>query len=316
MTQNKSIYYSCCRLCPRQCGTDRTMQHGFCGEGSEMTIAVATLHNGEEPPLTGTKGSGTIFFTGCTLQCPFCQNHQISCEGMGGPTSSSTFAEICLALEKAGAANINLVTGTHFIPSIAAGVNTARERGLTLPILWNSSGYESREGLSLLDNFIDVYLPDLKTVNRDAAARLFGCPGYPDAAMPALSHMAKSRSLTWQGDLLVRGTIVRHLVMPGELESTRETLTWYARELKEQTLLSVMFQYTPLKNKPGIPDRSVNEREYNEVLELMERLEIDDGFVQALEEDTEWFPDFNRDNPFPSELSRVVWHFKGGFTAR
>jgi putative pyruvate formate lyase activating enzyme len=235
---------------------------------------------------------------------------------MGSSVSLETFAGICLELQTAGAANINLVTGTHFIPSIMAGLHMARDKGLVLPVLWNTSGFESKSGLLLLDRFVDVFLPDLKTVSEEVSRRIFHCAGYADAACRAVLKMAENRPLEWNGNQLVRGVIVRHLVLPGEIESTRQTLSWYAENLKETTLLSLMFQYTPLKKRPDIPQRMVDIKEYEEVLSVMEDLGINDGFVQALEEETEWFPDFRRENPFPSDLSKVVWHHQKGFVRR
>ena len=191
--------YRKCTLCPRACGVDRNAgKLGFCRESSTMRIACATLHHGEEPPITGKGGSGTIFFTGCTLQCRFCQNHQISRGGIGREVSIEEFADICLKLQSSGAENINLVTGTMFIPSIALGIGLAKEKGLNIPILWNSSGFESSEAVDMLNSFIDVYLPDIKTLNHTFASTFFNAIHYPEAAKAAVIKMADSKKIVFK----------------------------------------------------------------------------------------------------------------------
>lgn len=331
LMSNSRSAYTDCRLCSRACGVDRNAdQTGFCGETAELRIATASIHRGEEPPITGLGGSGTVFVTGCTLGCSFCQNHQISRRGMGAPVDRDLFAEICLRLERAGAENINIVTGSHAIPAIAEGLAEARRRGLAVPGLWNSSAYESVEGVDLLAEAIDVYLPDLKTLDGALSARFFRAPDYPETATSAIKRMAELRSVRFAPsrhadpasdadapETLVSGVVVRHLVLPDQLDSTRAVLRWFADNLAGRALLSLMTQYTPIPgteragNPP--PQRFVDEGEYERVVGMLEEFDIEDGFYQELVPGSDWLPDFVRTNPFSSELSVPVWHWRDGF---
>ena len=325
-------FYNNCLLCPRRCGIDREAgQRGFCGETSTLRIAYAGIHRGEEPPIAGSGGSGTIFVSGCNLGCAFCQNYQIS-QGsqISGPEDGSgvigkvveprEFAEICLALQEKGAENINIVTGSHAAPAIALGFEEARKQGLIIPALWNSSGYEGLEILDILKDFVDVYLPDLKTLDPTISAKFFNAPDYPEHAATAIKKMMEFRELsfTLNSDLvriMRSGVMIRHLIIPGFLESTRQVLCWYAENCKSsgnsRALLSLMTQYTPVQIpgvKTAIPSRFVSQNEYEAVLSMLAEFEIDDGFCQELLTGSDWLPDFNRPNPFSSELSVPVWH--------
>ena len=256
--------YAPCRLCPRDCGVDRSAaghfgaadsssgagKRGVCGEGDVPRLALACLHFGEEPVLTGRGGSGTLFFTGCTLRCSFCQNHQLSRGGYGAPVSTEELAALMLRLQEEGAANVNLVTGTHFAPHLVEAVAAARRQGMSLPVVWNGSGYERAGTVELLFPAVDVFLPDLKTLDPALSARLFRAPDYPQAAREAILAMAE-KPLAWEPagpreGLLRSGLIVRHLVLPGQLDSTRGVLEWFAARLKGRALLSLMVQYTPV----------------------------------------------------------------------
>jgi putative pyruvate formate lyase activating enzyme len=325
--------YQNCRLCPRNCGVDRLAGNGgFCGETADLRIAAASIHRGEEPPVTGAGGSGTIFITGCTLGCVFCQNWQISQNGMGRVTPEAEFVRICLALQEQGAENINIVTGSHAAPAIVAGITAARDQGLRLPLLWNSSAYESG-ALDLLEPAVDVYLPDLKTLDRALSRRFFKTPDYPDPAVRAISRMMEMRgTLRFEArasaddpstdvPVLVSGVIIRHLVLPGYVEATREVLRWFAEHAQKRALLSLMMQYTPVNpGSAGMPDRYVSQAEYDAVLGWLEEFDIEDGFCQELVPDSGWLPNFKRRNPFraqapagldghPAELSTPVWHW-------
>lgn len=331
-------FYSPCTLCPRGCGVDRLAgQQGFCDETAELRIAVANIHRGEEPPLTGLGGSGTIFITGCTLGCAFCQNWQISHSGMGKEVTTEEFAAICLALQKARAENINIVTGSHAIPAIVQGILQARAGGLEIPVLWNSSSYESVEALEQAGSYIDVFLPDLKTLDSAFASRYFNASDYPETATEAILSMIRMRPLRYgpcrkaleaakegapiEADwplILESGVIIRHLVLPDRLEDTRAVLAWFADHGKGRALLSLMTQYTPIhspKNRyvAELPNRYVNEGEYQTLQNWLEEFDIEDGFYQELVPDDSWLPDFVRENPFSSELSIPVWHWKYGF---
>ena len=310
--------YAQCSLCPRNCGSDRRSgDTGFCGQTDELRVALATRHYGEEPPFTGTGGSGTVFFSGCTLGCSFCQNRQISRDRMGRIVDTAELADIFLALEQRGAENINLVTGTHFAPSIASALSLAREKGMTLRVLWNTSGYENDAGLDIIDRFTDVYLPDLKTLDSADARRLFRAADYPEVAAGAILRMAARGAPVFDVDgRLVSGTVVRHLVLPGMLAGTRRVVEWFREHLQGKALLSLMVQYMPTEDAGGTaPSRSVEDAEYYSVMAMLEELNIEDGFLQEMNYESPWMPDFEADNPFPDDYSKVVWHWKNGFSA-
>jgi putative pyruvate formate lyase activating enzyme len=316
--------YRECLLCPRSCGVDRQGgARGFCGETAELRAAAAVLHRGEEPPLAGRGGSGAIFITGCNLGCVFCQNHQISQRPSGGAAmgraiSTGEFAGICRALQDRGAENINIVTGSHAIPAIAQGLDAARDRGLVIPAVWNSSAYESPAALELLNGRIDMYLPDLKTLDCELAARFFNAPDYPQTATAAILKMIDMALTGTARPGPAVGVIIRHLVLPGRLDSTRQVLRWFAAHARNHALLSLMTQYTPVKTPAAgtskAPDRFLSTAEYETILGWLEELHITDGFYQELVPDDEWLPDFNRFNPFSPELAESVWHWRGGET--
>ena len=329
-------FYFTCRLCPRECGVDRVNgSTGYCGETAVMRIATACLHFGEEPVLTGSGGSGTVFFCGCTLRCGFCQNHQIS--GKTGTrhtcitkVTEEECAGILMRLQERGAANINLVTGTHFIPGIVSSLSLARERGLSIPVLWNTSGYESVAALRLLDPYIDVFLPDLKTLDSALSMRIFGVSDYPEHARRAIEWMADRRDYRIEGELLTRGVIVRHLVLPGGVKDSRKVLAWLHGNVLDRARLSLMFQFIPLlgtEERGGAGEwtslqeegsganfhRYMTEGEYADVMDYLDTLGIEEGFVQEPVMESSWLPDFNRVNPFPRGCAVPVWHHAHGF---
>ena len=311
--------YELCQLCPRLCSAQRDAgERGRCGQGNRMRIGLASLHFGEEPVLVGKGGSGTIFFSGCTLGCTFCQNHQLSKQGLGRDVDTAEFASICLALQKAGAVNINLVTGTHFIPGIIEGIGMARAAGLSLPVLWNSSGYERAEMIEALKGTVDVWLPDFKTMDPATAGRYFLATDYPEAAAGAILAMAEGYPLEYdEAGLLRRGLIMRHLVLPGKLEESGAVLAWFAKHLGGRALPSIMTQYTPIEALKGrsAPACALSPEEYERLLSLIDEFELGEGFYQELVPGAEWLPDFCRDNPFSAELARTVWHHSRGFMA-
>ncbi len=318
MPRSPVSLYSHCTLCPRACGVDRTRgETGFCGEGTVARVSIACLHRGEEPPLSGEHGSGTVFFTGCTLGCPTCQNYMISGGAPGRRPGEElvpqALANLFLALQDRGAHNINLVTGTQCIPSIIEALTMARAKGLSLPVVWNSSGYETEAALALLHPHIDIYLPDLKTLDPATARSLFGRPDYPNVVRPSLRAMVRDHALVWNGDLLSRGVIVRHLVVPGRTASTRQCLEWFRDRLAGQALLSVMFQYIPLDRGAAADGVKVDQVEYRQVTDTLEALDMEDGFIQELEEADDWIPDFSRNNPFPPGFAEPVWRAGYGF---
>jgi putative pyruvate formate lyase activating enzyme len=308
-------HYRSCTLCPRACHVDRTTGgEGYCGEGPRIRAACACLHFGEEPPITGAGGSGTVFFTGCTLRCGFCQNWQTSACGAGAELSPEELGTIFLLLQHRGAENVNIVTGTQFLPGIIAALRDARSRGLEIPMVWNSSGYETVETVSLLAPEVSFFLPDLKTLDPELARARLHAKDYPEQASQALLAMAQAKPLRWKDEKPVEGTIVRHLVLPGCLDQTRDALAWYRDNLHGRALLSLMFQYTPIPGRELPPpfDRMVTREEHEKALSMLEELGIDDGFYQEPVPDSAWLPDFSRPRPFSSELSRMVWHFREG----
>jgi putative pyruvate formate lyase activating enzyme len=258
------------------------------------------------------------------LGCVFCQNYQISQEGMGRVVGTEEFIRLCFALRERGAENINIVTGSHAVPALVPALEAARDRGLKLPVFWNSSAYEGPAALSLLEKAVDGYLPDLKTLDSGLSAGLFNAPDYPVQAEAAIKQMMDHRQLRYSGEALVSGVIIRHLVLPGHLESTRQVLRWFAEHGRDRALLSLMTQYTPIKGRTpdaGRPERIsgaappgyVETEEYETLLRWLEEFDIDGGFYQELVHDTGWLPDFSRPNPFSSALSEPVWHWKSGF---
>ena len=297
--------YSHCTLCPNNCAVDRNAgQTGRCAQSAEVRVAWSGLHRGEEPPVTGEKGSGMIFFCGCPLHCQYCQNYQISQKGWDGvPLTDNELSDLMLELQAFGAASINLVTGTHFIPSIINAITDAKSRGLKLPIVWNSSGYESVEALRLIDPYIDLYLIDVKTLDCDVASRFCGLTGYAKAIVPVMRFLRMRHPVTDLENNL-KGTLVRHLVFPGCIDATVDFLHWYADNLKDCSLLSLMVQFVPPKENPGFGKMS--DTEYNMLLDLVDELGID-GFVQE-RSDNEilWIPDFRKDQPFPEGFADVL----------
>jgi len=332
-------HYKNCRLCPRNCGVDRLAgEIGFCGETAVLRVGAALKHYGEEPPLVGTGGSGTIFVSGCNLGCSFCQNYQVS-QGervtqifshrghgdtesteedfkkneekidciIGKEISIDEFASICAALRDKGAVNINIVTGSHAIPALIEGFTAAKKAGTELPVLWNSSGYENVEALELLWDYVDVYLPDLKTLDTEIAGRYFNAPDYPQTAEAAILKMIDMKK---SSPVPMEKVIIRHLILPGYLDSTRSVLKWFADNAAGRAQLSLMTQYTPIPNREKpMPQGYVTKEDYETVMGWLREFNIEDGFCQELVTGNEWLPDFKHPNPFSSELSVPVWHF-------
>ena len=307
--------YASCRLCPRNCGIDRASgASGYCRCADKPLLAAAVIHRGEEPPLVTGAGSGTLFFAGCTLRCKTCQNGQISAGLMGRRISSTEIADICIAFEARGASNVNIVTGTHFAPSIVRGIQEARERGLTIPVVWNSSGYETLDTLRNLESIVDVWLVDIKSLDPTVTRNLFGASDYPERAREAIRSMTGASALRFKGDALVSGTIVRHLALPGLFDDSCDVINWFAKNVRDTALFSLMVQYLPPASEDaGIPDRYLTACEYEALLSRLPHNGIEDGYTQNLTDDGEWRPDFTRMNPFPAEFADPLWHWKSGF---
>jgi putative pyruvate formate lyase activating enzyme len=302
MLPHDSLSLEHCVLCPRRCGVDRAHgKTGFCGAGSLCVVAHYGPHFGEEPPISGISGSGTIFFSPCNLRCLFCQNHEISHATFGRTVETEELVAIFFDLAARGVHNINLVSPTPYVPLIADAIETAKSRGLVLPFVYNTNAYETRETIARLKGLIDIYLPDFKYASGAVADRLSSAPEYPRHAAEAIIEM-KSQV----GDLVVQegvarsGIIVRHLVLPGNLAGTRRVIAWIREHLGAATCVSVMSQYVPLyrAHEQKLLGRRITVDEYDRAVECLEREGFSNVFMQELESADLLIPDFRREEPF------------------
>ena len=273
-----------CNLCPRSCLVNRNEgEIGFCKSGNKIRIAKAYLHMWEEPPITGKKGSGTIFFSGCNLRCIFCQNYYISEMNNGVEITIDRFSKVCLDLQSRGATNINLVTPTHYVPLIIDGIKLARENGLCIPIVYNSSGYETVDTIKMLDGIVDVYLPDFKYYNDELAIKYSGCKDYFKYASLAIDEMVKQKGeciFNDDGDI-ISGVVVRHLIIPSRVEDSKKILKYLYQKYDDKIYFSIMNQYTPVKKfRDEELNRTVSNNEYDEVLDYAWNLGIRNAFIQ------------------------------------
>ena len=288
--------YQNCRLCPRSCGVDRTAgQRGVCGMGDRITAARAALHFWEEPPISGERGSGAVFFSGCALGCDFCQNTEISHGRFGAEITTALLREIFEDLISQGAHNINLVTAAHFLPSILP----ALEPKLPVPVVYNCGGYESVETLRALEGKVDIYLPDLKYAEAELASRLSRAPDYFEVACAAIDEMVRQVGPCRYGPdgMLEKGVVIRHLILPGQVQNSLKVLDYVAEHFPKGTvLLSLMAQYVPsgkVKHTPPF-DRTVTAEEYEAVVDWLYMLGLEDGFLQEPSAATEdYLPDFS-----------------------
>ena len=278
-----------CDLCPRRCGVNRIGgEQGYCRGGELAKVASWSVHNWEEPPISGTRGSGTIFFSNCTARCDFCQNYPISQLGVGREVLSERLAEMMIALQRRGCHNINLVTPTHYVPQILAAVEVAISLGLHIPLVYNTSGYESLDTLRLLEGIVDIYLPDSKYADDAVAARLSGFRDYVRHNRVALREMQRQvgSDLALDADgLAIRGMIVRHLVLPCGLSQTPQVLAWIADHLSRRTYVSLMSQYFPAHRAVGDSDlgRRLLPDEHQEALDAFDDVGLENGWRQELE---------------------------------
>lgn len=274
-----------CDLCPHCCGINRIKgELGICNSGLKPKIASATLHNGEEPPISGTRGSGTIFFSGCSLKCIFCQNFPISQLGNGQEISTSKLASRMMKLQKQGVHNINFVTPTHFMPQILAALWLAIPQGFKLPILWNTSGYEKVDSLKLLDGIVSIYLADMKYSSDEQAVAISLASGYREINRQAVQEMLNQvgQLEVNNEEVAVKGLIIRHLVLPEQKAGTLETLEWIAKNLGTETHISLMKQYFPAHKAHTVIglDRKINNKEYDQCSEWLEEYGFENGWVQ------------------------------------
>ena len=310
-------------MCPRNCHVDRTQgKTGYCGQTDQIRAARAALHMWEEPCISGDAGSGAVFFSGCTLGCVFCQNHSIAAGSVGKTISTERLAEIFLELQAQKAWNINLVTAGHFAPQVVRALELAKGQGLKLPIVYNTSGYEKVETLRMFDGLVDIYLPDFKYLSTELAGKYSHAADYPQVAKLALQEMARqvgsarfeivsgadSRLVTDElltdvdyGDSelerMLRGVVVRHLVLPGHVEESKNVIRYLYETYGDQIYISIMNQYTPM---PGIevhdPElgRKITSREYDEIVDYAIEIGVENGFIQDGETAEESFiPEFD-----------------------
>lgn len=287
-----------CNWCPRECGIDRSQGIGFCGCPDSIKLARAALHSGEEPCLSGSRGSGTIFFSGCNLRCCFCQNYHISNEGWGQAVSIPDLAKICLVLQANGAHNLNLVTATPYLPWVLPALNSIRDE-LYIPVVYNCSGYEKLEVVQALQPYVDIFLPDLKYMSNELAWKYSRCPDYFRTATEAIKAMVgQAGRLQFASEgTLQSGTIIRHLVMPGARHDSISLLGWLARNLpREGYILSLMSQYTPVHqaHQHAEINRRLTSYEYDSVVGEALRLGLGPLYIQdRASASLEYIPPFN-----------------------
>lgn len=287
MTPEKiTAYMSDCTLCPRQCHANRVAgQVGFCGQTAEITAARAALHFWEEPCISGSHGSGAVFFSGCSLQCIFCQNHNIAVGKNGKIITSERLSEIFLELQEKGASNINLVTAGHFIPQICLALERSKASGLSIPVVYNTGSYEEVSSLRLLEGLVDIYLPDLKYFSSELSAKYSHAPDYFFRASAAISEMLRQVGEPVFDDtsgLMKRGVIVRHLVLPGQTRDSKKILRYLHEAYGNDIYVSIMNQFTPLVQVAEIPElnRCVTVEEYERILDFADKIGIEQGFQQ------------------------------------
>lgn len=301
----------CCTLCPRGCGAQRWQgKNGYCGVENKIKVARAALHMWEEPCISGEKGSGAVFFSGCNLGCVFCQNHNIASGMTGKEISVEHLAEIFLSLQEQGANNINLVTGTHYVPQIVRALDLAKQQGLKIPIVYNTGSYETVENIKRLEGYVDVYLPDLKYMDSQLSKKYSHAPDYFAVASAAIAEMvrqvgtplfAREESIGRAGEneryhassyqnmeedgipmIMCRGVIVRHLLLPGCSADSKKIIRYLLQTYQERIFISIMNQYTPLSHVSAYPElmHKVTPEEYEDVVNYAIELGIENGFIQ------------------------------------
>ncbi len=292
-----------CEVCPRECKVNRLKdEKGFCKLGSEIKIALVSSHDFEEPCISGvgndTKSSGTIFFSNCNLRCVFCQNHDISQEGKGKPITISRLAEIFLEQQDRKVNNINLVTPTMYAYQIIEAIKIAKNKGLHIPIIYNSNGYENIETIKALNGYVDVYLPDLKYYSDDIAIKYSSAPNYFKIATEAIKEMYKQVGSPIFDDngIIQKGLIIRHLILPNYMQNSKRILKWIKENMPQDVYVSVMAQYFPTFKAKKIEklDRKINIKEYREIESYLYSLDLENGYMQDLEKhEEEYVPNFD-----------------------
>ena len=282
-----------CNLCPRNCDVDRSKQKGYCGQTDKIKVARASLHMWEEPCISGERGSGTVFFSGCGLRCVFCQNFDIAKGDTGKEITVERLAEIFCELKEKGAHNINLVTGDHFVPEIIKALDIAKANGMDLPIVFNTSSYINKETLKMLGDYVDIYLADFKYFDNETAKKYSNADNYLQVAKIAIEEMVSQKGTPVYDDegMMTKGVIVRHLLMPGFLQESKAIIRYVYEEYGERVVLSIMNQYTPLKQVEKYPEinRKVSEYEYESLINYAISIGVKEAYVQEGETAEESF---------------------------
>ncbi len=291
--------YKNCNLCERKCNINRYEKKGMCGATNKLKVARAALHYWEEPCISGSSGSGTIFFSNCNLKCLFCQNKKISTNGFGKEITINRLSDICIELQKQGANNINLVTPTHYVPSIIKGIKKAKNKGLNIPVVYNTSSYESIDTIKNLNKIVDVYLPDLKYKDDTLAKNYSNIKDYFKVATRNIEEMYNQvgKPNFNKDGIMIKGIIVRVLLLPGHLEDAKEIIKYLYDKYNNNIYISIMNQYTPVEkiDKYINLNRKVTDKEYDELIEYSCNLGIENAFIQEGETQEESFiPDFNK----------------------
>lgn len=283
-----------CNLCPRKCNVNRDLKSGFCGVSNTLKVARAQLHFWEEPIISGTNGSGTIFFSGCNLKCVYCQNFNISKENFGKDITTQRLAEIFKELENAGAHNINLVTPSHYVKQIVEALNIYKPK---IPVVYNTSGYDSVEELKMLEGYVDVYLTDLKYYSSELSQKYSSAKNYFEVCSLAIKEMIRQQPKNvMENGLIKKGVIIRHMVLPNCINDSFKVLDWIKNNLDEDVVVSVMGQYTPYFNASKFPEinRKLKPVEYKLVINHFNKLGLKNGFMQSLDSaDENFIPPFN-----------------------
>jgi len=274
-----------CEICPRKCKVNRTKnEKGFCKVGLNPIVCSSMPHHGEEPPISGTKGSGTIFFSYCNMKCVYCQNYKFSQEGEGEEVSIDKLAQIMLDLQNLSCHNINLVTPTHVMPQILKALRIAIEKGLNIPLVYNTSGYELPEMIELLDEIVDIYLVDMRYADEKLSNKYSLAPAYPYFNKEAVKEMHRQvgDAKFDENDIMQRGLIVRHLVLPGNISGTEEIMQFIANGISPDTYISLMSQYHPYHKAIEYPEisREITQEEYQEALDCMKKFGLENGWIQ------------------------------------
>lgn len=301
MSFEKLEEYNSCRICPRNCGIDRNKTKGYCKEGSMLHVSRAALHMWEEPCISGSAGSGTVFFSGCNMGCVFCQNQKISWGEVGKYIDISRLTEIFFELKDKGANNINLVTADMFIPSVRIAIESARNQGFDLPFLLNTSSYLNLDMVKSLEGLIDIYLPDLKYIRNEDAIRYSNAPGYVEAAKAAIDEMVRQQPECIFEDkdgesIIQKGVVIRHLLMPGMLIQAKMIVKYLYERYGDKVYISLMNQFTPNGQLEAFPEinRTITEKEYDSLIDYAANMGVVKGFMQVGETAKESFiPDFD-----------------------